>query len=140
MRLASADPMATPLFDFNYLSEPEDLVDMRACVRQARDVAAQPALRPYGGKEQEPWASARSDDAIDQLIRQRAESAYHPCGTCKMGSGELAVVDPQLRVRGLEGVRVADASIFPSITSGNLNAPTIMVGEKAADSNPGRCP
>jgi len=85
VRLASGDPSDAPLIDFNYLDAPEDLDDLRACVHQARDVVAQEAFDPYRRPAEEPWASARADDGIDQLTRKTAESAYHPCGTCKMG-------------------------------------------------------
>ena len=140
VRLASADPDERPLIDFNFFDDATDLDDMRACVHQARDVVAQRAFDPYRGAEEEPWADARSDDAIDQLIRETAESAYHPCGTCKMGTDIMAVVDPECRVHGVDGLRVADSAIIPSIPSGNLNAPTMMIGEKAADMILGRKP
>ena len=140
LSLASADPRDAPLIDFRYLSEPQDLADLRACVAQARDVAAQEALAPYAQRAASPWAEAETEAEIDRLIREQAESAYHPSGACKMGRDEMAVVDPACRVRGLEGLRVADSSIIPSITSGNLNAPSIMIGEKAADLILGRPP
>ena len=133
LKLRSADPAERPVIDFRFLSEPEDLEDLRICVRQARDIAMQPALHPYRTREADAWASARSDADIDAMIRKTAATGYHPCSTCKMGRDDLAVVDPECRVRGLTGLRVVDSSIFPSITSGNLNAPTIMAGEKAAD-------
>jgi choline dehydrogenase len=140
VRLASAEPGDAPLIDFNFLDDPRDLDDLRACVHQAREVVAQKAFDPFRGAAEEPWASARTDDAIDELIRETSESAYHPCGTCKMGTDAMAVVDPECRVRGLESLRVVDSSIMPSITSGNLNAPTMMIGEKAADMILGRPP
>ena len=133
VRLASADPRQPPLIDFDYLAEPQDLEDLRACVHQTREIAAQDAFEPFRGAEQPPWSEATTDTTIDQLIRETAESAYHPCGTCRMGRDPMAVIDPECRVHGVEGLRVADSSIMPSITSGNLNAPTIMIGEKAAD-------
>ncbi len=133
VRLKSADPDVRPAIDFRFLSEPGDLEDLRVCVRQARDIASQPALRPYWTREQETWANARTDAEIDEMIRRKAETGYHPSCSCRMGTDDLAVVDPECRVRGLSGLRVVDSSIFPSITSGNLNAPSIMVGEKAAD-------
>ena len=136
--LASGDPTAAPLIDFRYLSEPQDLADMITCVHQARDVAAQNALAPFRTREEEIWRDARSYDAIAELIRQRGESAYHPCGTCKMGVDEMAVVDSECRVHGVRDLRVVDASIFPSITSGNLNAPCMMAAERAADLISGR--
>ncbi|MDE0044836.1 MAG: choline dehydrogenase [bacterium] len=133
VRLRSADPAIRPAVDFRFLSEPSDLDDLRICVRQAGDIALQPALAPFRTREENTWASARSDADIDDMIRHKAETGYHPCSTCRMGTDDLAVVDPECRVRGLSGLRVVDSSIFPSITSGNLNAPSIMVGERAAD-------
>ena len=133
VRLKSADPDVRPAIDFRFLSEPGDLEDLRVCVRQARDIASQPGLRPYWTREQETWANARTDAEIDEMIRRKAETGYHPSCSCRMGTDDLAVVDPECRARGLSGLRVVDSSIFPSITSGNLNAPSIMVGEKAAD-------
>ena len=140
VRLASTDPRQAPLIDFDYLADPRDLEDLRACVHQARRVVEQQALDGFRGPAEEPWASARDDAAIDTLIRETAESAYHPCGTARMGRDAMAVVDPQCRVHGIEGLRVVDSSIMPSITSGNLNAPTMMIGEKAADMILGREP
>ena len=133
IKLKSADPDVRPAIDFRFLSEPGDLEDLRVCVRQARDIASQPALRPYWTREQESWANARTDAEIDEMIRQKAETGYHPSCSCRMGTDDLAVVDPECRVRGLSDLRVVDSAVFPSITSGNLNAPSIMVGEKAAD-------
>ena len=140
VRLASADPRQAPLIDFDYLADPRDLDDLRACVHQARRVVGQAALDGFRGPAEEPWARAHDDAAIDTLIRETAESAYHPCGTARMGSDATAVVDPQCRVHGISGLRVVDSSIMPSITSGNLNAPTMMIGEKAADMILGRVP
>jgi choline dehydrogenase len=115
---------------------------MRASVRLTREIFAQPAFAAHAGREIAPGPEAQSDDEIDAFLRERLESAYHPCGACKMGaaSDPMAVVDPETRVIGLEGLRVVDSSIMPSITSGNLNAPTIMIGEKAADMILGREP
>ncbi|MCB1419653.1 MAG: choline dehydrogenase, partial [Notoacmeibacter sp.] len=111
-------------------------------VRLTREIFSQAAFDPYRGREIQPGAHVTSDEAIDDFIREHAESAYHPCGTCKMGSANdnMAVVDPECRVIGVEGLRVADSSIFPRITNGNLNAPSIMVGEKASDHILGRQP
>jgi choline dehydrogenase len=108
---------------------------MRACVRLTREVFAQKAFDPYRGREIQPGTDVQSDEQIDAFIREHVESAYHPSCSCKMGdeNDPSAVVDPQTEVRGLEGLRVVDSSIMPSITSGNLNAPTIMLAEKAAD-------
>jgi choline dehydrogenase len=142
VRLASADPAEKPKVFFNYLSRPEDLEEMRACVRLTREIFAQPAFAPYRGREIQPGASVQSDEQIDDFVRQHVESAYHPSCSCRMGSPQdpLAVVDPQARVIGVEGLRVVDSSIMPSITTGNLNAPTLMLAEKAADHIRGRSP
>jgi choline dehydrogenase len=111
-------------------------------VRLTREIFAQAAFDRYRNREIQPGAKCVSDEAIDAFVRERVDSAYHPCCTCKMGSpaDPLAVVDPQTRVIGVEGLRVVDSSIMPSITNGNLNAPTIMIGEKAADMILGRDP
>lgn len=136
--LRSADPADKPRLRFNYMSEPEDWQVFRSAVRLARSLFAQPAFDSLRGDELLPGSDVVSDDAIDRFVAEHAESAYHPCGTCRMGSDELAVVDPQCRVRGVDALRVVDSSIFPHITNGNLNAPTIMVAEKAADLIRGR--
>jgi choline dehydrogenase len=140
VRLASADPHQAPRIQFNYMSHPDDWTEMRACVRLTREIFAQPAFDPYRGREIQPGADVTSDEAIDAFIRRHVESALHPSCTCKMGSPDdpMAVVDPETRVIGLEGLRVVDSSIMPSVTTGNLNAPTIMIGEKAADHILGR--
>ena len=142
VRLASADPLAKPRLFFNYMSEPEDWREMRASVRLTREIFAQAPMAPYRGRELQPGAEVVSDAEIDAFVRAKAESAYHPCGSCRMGSpaDPLAVVDPETRVIGLERLRVVDSSIMPSITSGNLNAPTIMIAEKASDHILGRAP
>ena len=108
-------------------------------MRMAREIAAQPASDFCRGSEVEPGPEARSNAEIDAFVRAAANSAYHPCGSCCMGEGDLSVVDPQTRVRGVDGLRVADASVMPSITSGNINGPSMMIGEKAADLILGRC-
>jgi choline dehydrogenase len=135
VRLRSAEPLDKPRISFNYMSCEEDWVEMRACVRLTREIFAQAAFERYRGREIQPGADVTTDAQIDEFIRARAESAYHPSCTCKMGSptDPLAVVDAHTRVLGLEGLRVVDSSIMPAITSGNLNAPTIMLAEKAAD-------
>ncbi len=140
--LRSARSTDAPALHFNYMSHPDDWTEMRAAVRLTREIFAQPAFAPYRGEEIEPGASVTSDEAIDAFIRKRVESAYHPCSTCRMGAADdpLAVVDRDTRVIGVEGLRVADASIMPAITTGNLNAPTIMLAEKAADHIRGRPP
>jgi len=135
VRLASADPLAKPKVFFNYMSEPDDWVQMRACVRLTREIFAQRAFDPYRGREIQPGEEVQTDAQIDDFIRRRVESAYHPSCSCRMGSVDdpMAVVDPQTRVIGVEALRLVDSSIMPSITNGNLNAPTIMLAEKAAD-------
>ena len=133
--LRSADPRDKPHIRFNYMGHPDDWEEMRACVRLTREIFGQAAFDPYRGREIQPGEDVTGNADIDAFIRERAESAYHPSCTCRMGSADdpLAVVDPEARVIGVEGLRVVDASIMPSITTGNLNAPTTMIGEKAAD-------
>jgi choline dehydrogenase len=135
VRLRSAQPHDKPKILFNYMSQPEDWVEMRACVRLTREIFAQPAFERYRGREIQPGAGVQSDEQIDAFIREKAESAFHPSCTCRMGSRSdpQAVVDSEARVIGVEALRVVDSSIMPSITTGNLNAPTIMLAEKAAD-------
>ena len=138
--LRSADPRDKPALRFNYMSHPDDWTEMRAAVRLTREIFAQPAFAPYRGEEIEPGAAVQDDAAIDAFVRRRVESAYHPCSTCRMGALDdpMAVVDRETRVIGVERLRVADSSIMPIITTGNLNAPTIMLAEKAADHIRGR--
>lgn len=138
--LASADPKAAPNIFFNYMSTEQDWEDFRACIRLTREIFAQEAMQPFVKSEIQPGADLQTDDEIDSFIREHAESAYHPCGTCKMGSLDdpKAVVDSECRVIGVDGLRVADSSIFPRITNGNLNGPSIMTGEKASDHILGR--
>lgn len=133
--LRSADPKDDPVIRFNYMSTPQDWEDFRTCIRLTREVFAQEAFKPFVKHEIQPGVDVQSDAELDAFIAEHAESAYHPCGTCKMGAAHdpMAVVDPECRVIGVEGLRVADSSIFPRITNGNLNGPSIMVGEKAAD-------
>jgi choline dehydrogenase len=140
--LASNDPAAAPLIRFNYMTGPDDWEDFRRAIRLTREVFAQPAMAEFVHHEIQPGADAQSDDDLDVIIREHAESAYHPCGTCRMGRADdlHAVVDPENRVIGVDGLRLADSSIFPRITNGNLNGPSIMVGEKAADHILGRSP
>ncbi|KFB10702.1 choline dehydrogenase [Nitratireductor basaltis] len=140
IRLASPNPWKAPEIRFNYMSHDEDWEDFRHCIRLTRELFAQPAFKPYCGEEIQPGADVTSNEALNAFIAEHVESAYHPCGTCRMGDADdpSSVVDPQLRVIGVEGLRVADSSIFPRITNGNLNAPSIMVGEKAADHILGR--
>ena len=133
--LRSADPDADPVIRFNYMSHPEDWEDFRTCIRLTREVFAQDAFKPFVKHEIQPGAETQTDAELDAFIAEHAESAYHPCGTCKMGAVDdpMAVVDPEAKVIGVDGLRVADSSIFPRITNGNLNAPSIMVGEKVSD-------
>ena len=135
VRLRSADLRDPPRILFNYMSYPDDWIEMRACVRLTREIFAQAAFAPYRGWEIQPGVNVTSDETIDAFLRRHVESAYHPCGTCRMGvsADPLAVVDPSTRAIGLDGLHVVDSSIMPSITTGNLNAPTIMLAEKAAD-------
>jgi choline dehydrogenase len=135
VRLRSAEPLDKPMILFNYMSRQEDWAEMRACVRLTREIFAQHAFDRYRGREIQPGEGVTSDAQIDAFIRAKVESAYHPSCTCRMGNpaDALAVVDPQARVIGLEALRVVDSSIMPAITTGNLNAPTIMLAEKAAD-------
>jgi choline dehydrogenase len=142
VRIKSADPIEHPRILFNYLSHPDDIEEWRACVRLTREIMAQPAMQRYAGAEIQPGEGVRSDAEIDAFVRAHCESAYHPCGTCRMGDAAdpMAVVDHQCRVIGIEGLRVADSSIMPQVTNANLNAPTLMIGEKAADHILGREP
>jgi choline dehydrogenase-like flavoprotein len=133
LTLASPDPLAAPLIDPNLLSVPEDIEPLLRGIRLARQVFASPAFARYGAQETAPGAGIVSDQQLTDYIRAEAYTVHHPVSTCRMGSDEGAVVDPQLRVVGLEGLRVADASVFPSIVGGNTNAAVIMVAEKAAD-------
>jgi len=138
----SADPRQPPSILFNYLQSPRDREDFRVSVDLLREILSQKAMEPYRGAELFPGPDVRSKDQIDAWVRQVIETCYHPVGTCKMGSASdaTAVVDDELRVHGLDGLRVVDASIMPSIVSGNTNAPTIMIAEKAADLIRGKAP
>ena len=140
--LRSADPREAPRILFNYMSHPEDWDEFRTAIRLTREIFATEPMAGFVDHEIQPGAEAQSDEALDAVIRDHAESAYHPCGTCRMGRADdpLAVVDPEARVIGVDGLRLADSSVFPQITNGNLNAPSIMVGEKAADHILGRAP
>jgi choline dehydrogenase len=140
VRLASNDPEKRPIVDPNYMSQPEDWEEMRASVRLTREIFAQEAFKDLRGIEISPGRDIQTDDEINAWVADHAESAYHPSCSCKMGSDDMAVVDEKTRVHGVEGLRVVDSSIMPTIASGNLNAPTIMIGEKAADIIRGRDP
>lgn len=135
LKLRSANPQDHPVIHPNYLSTETDVEDFRQCVRLTREIFAQEAFAPFRGRELQPGSHVQSDKEIDAFVRAKADSAYHPSCTCKMGqpSDPTAVVDLQTRVLGVENLRVIDASIMPSVVSGNLNAPTIMIAEKAAD-------
>ncbi len=135
VRIVSSDPRAKPKILFNYLAHEDDRAAFRACLRLSREIIAQPAMDPYRGEEIQPGAAVESDAEMDAWIRENAESAYHPSCTCRIGAADdpMAVLDPECRVRGVEALRVIDSSAFPTITNGNLNAPTIMVAERAAD-------
>ncbi len=140
--LRSSDPKDAPRILFNYMAHEKDWSDFRKCIRLTREIFAQDAFKPYYKHEIQPGAEVQSDDELNDFIRQHVESAYHPCGTARIGRRDdpMAVVDPETRVIGVEGLRLADSSIFPRITNGNLNAPSIMVGEKASDHILGRTP
>ncbi|MTH95590.1 choline dehydrogenase [Roseibium sp. RKSG952] len=142
VKLTSGDPRAKPSILFNYMSHEEDWADFRTAIRLTREIFGQEAFAPYRGKEIQPGSHVQSDDELNGFIREHVESAYHPSGTCRMGASDdpMAVVDPECRVIGVDGLRVADSSIFPQITNGNLNAPSIMVGEKASDHILGKDP
>lgn len=133
VRIASADPAAAPLIDPQYLSDPEDVRVLREGIRLTRDIFAQAAYDDFRGAEYAPGAAAQSDAQLDEYIRNTAYTLYHPVGTCKMGVDPLAVVDPQLKLHGLDGLHVVDASIMPDIVSGNTNFPAMMIAEKAAE-------
>jgi len=142
VRIASPDPRAKPRILFNYLKHEDDRAAFRACIHLTREIIGQHAFDPYRGDEIQPGTGIVEDEAIDSWIRQNAESAYHPSCTAKIGgpNDPMAVLDPECRVRGIENLRVVDSSVFPTIANGNLNAPTIMVAEKAADIILGRPP
>lgn len=140
--LRSSDPWDKPEIRFNYMSHPDDWEDFRHCIRLTREIFSQSAFDPFRGEEISPGSKVQSDEQLDAFIREHSESAYHPCGTCRMGRADdsTSVVDPECRVIGVDGLRVADSSIFPRVTNGNLNGPSIMTGEKASDHILGRTP
>jgi choline dehydrogenase-like flavoprotein len=133
VRLAGCDPLAHPLIDPNYFAEDYDRRMSVAGLRFAREIMAQPAFRPYLRAERLPGPDVQSDAEVLAYARQHGKTDYHPVGTCRMGVDPMAVVDPELRVRGIERLRVCDSSIMPRLVSSNTNAPTLMIGEKAAD-------
>ena len=131
--LKSSNPYEYPKIQFNYLENEYDLNETVKCVRVARKILNQNSMKPYAGREIGPGYNAESDDEIIEYIRSKAETAYHPSCTLKMGVDDMAVVDEKLKIHGLENIRVADASVMPEITSGYLNAPTLMIAERASD-------
>ena len=133
VRVRSADPYEYPEIRFNYLEREEDREGFRRCVRLTREIINQPAMDRYRGVELAPGPDVVTNDEIDAFVRANMESTMHPCGSCRMGEDELAVVDSELRVQGMQGLRVIDSSVFPTEPNGNLNAPTIMLAERAAD-------
>lgn len=135
VRIRSKDPTEKPRIQFNYMSQEEDWIDMRACIRLTREIFAQDAFAPYRGEEITPGKDVQTDDELDAYIRETVQPAYHACGTCRMGPKEdkHSVVDPTGRVHGLDGLRIVDSSVIPSIVTGNLNACTIMIAERMSD-------
>lgn len=142
IRIKGSNPQESPRILFNYMSHPDDWTEFRACVKLTREIMRQKALEPFRAEEIQPGSGVQTDGEIDSFIRDHCESAFHPTGTCKMGVPDdpLAVVDPACRVIGIENLRVADSSIMPQVTNGNLNSPTLMIGEKASDHILGRDP
>jgi choline dehydrogenase len=133
VRIASSDPLVAPLIDPNYFADPEDMRTARAALRLARELISMPAFDEFRGPEYAPGVGVQSDSDLDEFIRDTALSIYHAVGTCRMGTDPMAVVDPQLRVHGVDNLRVVDASVMPTIVSANTNAAAMMIGERAAD-------
>ncbi len=134
VRITSADPAAKPALRFNYLSTEQDRREWVEAISVARTILTQPAMDPYNAGELSPGPGVRTPDEILDWVRRDGETALHPSCTCAMGTGPMAVTDPaDLRVRGLDGLRVVDASVMPYVTNGNIYAPTMMIAEKAAD-------
>jgi len=140
VRALSVDPYVHPEIRFNYLESEQDREGFRRCVRLTREIIGQPAMDRYRGVELAPGPDVQTDDEIDAFVRANMESTMHPCGSCRMGEDEMAVVDSELRVRGIAGLRVIDSSVFPTEPNGNLNAPTIMLAERASDLVRGKRP
>lgn len=138
VRLRDAKPESLPRVRFNYMSHPDDWLEFRACIQYSREIFAQAALAPYRGHELAPGDSTTSESAIDDFMKRKLESAYHPCGTCRMGTDGKAVTAPDGRVKGIEALRVVDASLMPQATAGDLNAPTLALAERMADLIRGR--
>jgi len=133
VRIVSADPLARPVIQPNYLTAQKDRDVLLAGLKEARRIAAQPAFQRFVAAEHAPGPGVTSDADLTAYLCEKGRTSYHPVATCRMGIDDRAVVDPQLRVRGFAGLRVVDASIMPTLVSGNTNAPTIMIGEKASD-------
>ena len=129
----SSDPFVRPEIRPNYLSDPDDVRVLLAGIHQTREIFSQPALQHYSSKETAPGIQIQTSEELENFARKNGSIIYHPVSTCRMGDDEMAVVDPRLRVRGIKGLRVVDASIMPTVTTGNTNAPTIMIAEKASD-------
>jgi len=138
VRLRDSRPESLPRVRFNYMTHEDDWLEFRACIRLSREIFAQAAMAPYRGKELAPGTDAQSDEQLDAFIKRKVESAYHPSGTCRMGIDEAAVTQPDGRVRGVEALRVIDASVMPQATAGDLNAPTLVMAERMADLVRGR--
>jgi choline dehydrogenase len=138
VRLRDANPSSLPRVRFNYMSHEDDWLEFRACIAHTREIFAQAALAPYRGRELAPGEGRMDQDDLDDFLRQKLESAYHPCGTCKMGSDPADVTRPDGTVRGIERLRVVDASVMPQATAGDLNAPTLVMAERMADLIRGR--
>ncbi len=140
--LASTDPATAPRIHQNFLGTERDWTTLRRAVRMVREIAAQPAMVPYVDREIAPGPDCVSDEQIDAHVRKTAITVHHPAGTCRMGTDgdPLAVVDPALRVRGIDGLRVVDAAVMPDLPGGNINAPVVMIAERASDLIRGRAP
>ena len=138
VRLRDVRPDSLPRVRFNYMSHPDDWLEFRACMRLTREIFAQPAFASYRGQELAPGADAQDDTALDAFLKRKVESAYHPCGTCRMGTDAASVTTPDGRVRGVDGLRVVDASLMPQATAGDLNAPTLVLAERMSDLIRGR--
>jgi choline dehydrogenase-like flavoprotein len=138
--LRSRDPRDPPRIVYNFFTAPDDLPRLREGFKRARDVAYQKAMEPYRGKELSPGPAVKTDAEIDAWLKRTAITAHHPCGTCAMGIGPDAVTDPELRPRGVEGLRVVDASVMPDLVSAHINACVLMIAEKASDIIRGKTP
>lgn len=138
VRLRDAQPQSLPRVRFNYMSHPDDWTEFRACIRLTREIFAETALQNYRGQELAPGDQAQEDRDLDDFLRRKLESAYHPCGTCRMGNDDASVTAPDGRVRGVDALRVVDASLMPQATAGDLNAPTLALAERISDLIRGR--